>query len=240
MCGRFTLTSTQDEIAAFFGVSADHVIPERYNIAPTQPVLVIREAESQIIGKRGGRELAALEWNFVPEWAKERNTKPLINARVETIEAKPSFRSSIKRRRCLIPFNGWYEWKSVNGKKQPYFIRKIDDEGNAELAAFAGVWSTWHGPDGEFWLETFAIVTAEAKGPLRATHHRKPLVVKPQDYDRWLIPHDPLPNNFLKTFEWEAETAFHTMPVSTRVNSIRFDDPSCLAPPEEEKQPSLF
>ncbi|UTW56475.1 SOS response-associated peptidase [Kordiimonas sp. SCSIO 12610] len=234
------LTSDQAEIAALFGVQTPHMIPERYNIAPTQPVLVIREADTQVFGTRGARELAALEWNFVPEWAKEKNTKPLINARVETIEAKPSFRSSIKRRRCLVPFNGWYEWKSVNGKKQPYFIQKVGANGLNELAAFAGVWSTWHGPDGEFWLETFAIITAEATGPLRATHHRKPLVVKPADYDRWLMPHDPLPPTFLKSFDWEAEGAFHSKPVSTRVNSIRFDDPACLNPPEEEKQPSLF
>ena len=240
MCGRFILTADQAEIAALFGVKAPHAIPARYNIAPTQPVLIIREAETQVFGERGEREVAALEWNFTPEWSKERPAKPLLNARVETVEAKPSFRSSIKRRRCLVPFNGWYEWKSVNGRKQPYFIRKIDAGGNGELAAFAGIWSTWHGPDGEHWLETFAIITAEAKGPLRATHHRKPLVVQPQDYERWLMPHDPLPNTFLKSFDWEPETAFHTMPVSTRVNSIRFDDPSCLNPPEEEKQPSLF
>jgi len=244
MCGRFILISPHQAIERVFPVEAAHSYPERHNIAPTQPVLIIREGEAPI-GERGPMELAAVEWNFVPEWAKERNSgKPLINARIETVEAKPSFRSSIKRRRCLIPANGWYEWKSENGRKQPYFIEKIRDGANngkgQELMAFAGIWSVWHGPGGDNWLETVAILTAEAKGPLRATHHRKPLILEPRDYDRWLMPHDPLPRGFLKSFEWMPETAFQARPVSTKVNSVRFDDPSCLAPPESERQPSLF
>ncbi len=205
-------------------------IPARYNIAPRQPVLIVR------VGEQGLRELVAVEWGLVPEWKKEIGDKPLINARLETIEAKPSFRSSIKRKRCLVPFDGWYEWKSEHGKKQPYLIEPTD----GSLAAFAGIWSTWHGPGGDFWLETMSIITASTVGPMRPLHHRRPLVVPPDQFDAWLQPQDPLPRRFLNSFDWVPETAFHWRAVSTRVNGVRIDDETCLLPAEIDPQHSLF
>lgn len=230
MCGRFAFYSPEEAVRSWFKVPVPHEIPQRYNIAPSQPALVVRH------NPEGKPELSALEWGLVPEWKKERSEKPLINARVETIEVKPSFRASVKRSRCLIPFNGWYEWKSENGAKQPYFISMHDQS----LQAFAGIWSVWHGPGGDHWLETFAIVTAAATGPMRSLHARKPLVVPKAQYADWLTSHDPLPRGFLNRFNWIEERQFQWYPVNRQVNSVRFDDPSCLERPEPPAQPSLF
>ena len=230
MCGRYILTSPIDDLAKMFGVETRANIPPRYNIAPRQPVLVVRQ------GDRGARELAATEWGLVPEWALDIGTKPLINARLETVTAKPSFRGPIKRTRCLVPMNGWYEWKSEHGNKQPYLITPTD----GALQAFAGIWTTWHGPGGDNWLETVAILTAPAEGPLRTVHHRRPLVVDPAEYDTWLTPTDPLPRDFLATMRWTREQDYHTRPVSRRVNSVQFDESACLNPPEDIRQGSLF
>jgi putative SOS response-associated peptidase YedK len=230
MCGRYLLTSPKEAMNSVFRVKADAHIPPRYNIAPTQPILIVRQSG------RGGRELAAVEWGLVPEWKKERGDKPLINARMETVIEKPSFRSSMKRTRCLVPFDGWYEWRSENGRKQPYLIKPV--EGGP--MAFAGVWATWHGPTGEHWLETMAILTGPTMGPMRSLHSRMPLVVRPEQYDAWLKPHDPLPRGFLESFDFMPETAFDWQPVSTRVNNIRFDDEGCTSAPEDEMQPRLF
>lgn len=230
MCGRFILTSPLDAIRAVFAVEATANIPARYNIAPKQPVLVVRHDE------KGIPELVAVEWGFVPEWIKEPAKEPVINARIETVAAKPYFRASIKRKRCLVPMNGWYEWKTEGGRKQPYLIAPAD----GSLMAFAGVWSTWHGPQGEHWLETMAILTAPATGPLSTIHHRRPMVVAHADHEAWLTTHDPLPRRFLEDFPFVGERAFDVRPVSTRVGNVRFDSPECLDPPEHERQASLF
>lgn len=230
MCGRYTLTSPHDALERLFELPGNVPIPARYNIAPRQPVLIVRNSE------QGLREMAAVEWGLVPEWKKEVGDKPLINARIETVEAKPSFRSSIKRKRCLVPFDGWYEWKTINGRKQPYLI----EPHKTGPMAFAGIWSTWHGPGGEHWLETMAILTAATSGVMSRLHHRRPLVVPPEQYGDWLQAHDPLPRGFLAGFRWEAETAFQWQAVSMRVNNVRFDDPSCQFPAETERQHSLF
>jgi putative SOS response-associated peptidase YedK len=230
MCGRYMMTSPIEAMRRAFGVIAHAGIPQRYNIAPRQPVLIVRN------GEKGERELAAVEWGLIPEWKKEIGDKPLINARIETISEKPSFRSSIKRKRCLVPFDGWYEWKTVDGRKQPYLVKPTD----GKLAAFAGIWSTWHGPAGEHWLETMAIVTAPAESSLKSLHHRIPLVVKPQDYGNWLALHDPLPRGFLQNFDFAPERAFEWSPVDTKVNSVRMEGPDCIAPPPGERQHSLF
>jgi putative SOS response-associated peptidase YedK len=231
MCGRYLLTSPREAIERVFPVEASAGIPPRYNIAPAQPVLIIRQAE-----RGGGNELAAVEWGLVPEWKKERGDKPLINARMETVTDKPSFRASMKRKRCLVPFDGWYEWKSHEGRKQPFLITPVA----GGPMAFAGVWSTWHGPSGDHWLETMAILTGPTRGPMKSLHSRMPLVLQPGQYSAWLQPQDPLPRGFLESFDFLPETAFEWRPVDSRVSNVRFDDPSCIAPPQDNPQHSLF
>ena len=230
MCGRYALRALLEEIEHLFAIKGSAGIPARYNIAPRQPVLIVRNNE------HSQRELAAVEWGLIPEWKKEVGDKPLINARVETVEVKPSFRSSIKRKRCLVPFDGWYEWKPEPGRKQPYLFEARD----AGMHAFAGIWSTWHGPGGDHWLETMAILTAPARGHFKNVHHRRPLVVRPDQFDDWLQPQDPLPRGFLNGFDWIPENAFTYRPVGSRVSNVRFDDPSCLDPAMTHAQHSLF
>lgn len=230
MCGRYHFTSPAEAVRTYFDVPARVPIPPRYNIAPRQPVLIVR------LDEKGARELVAVEWGLVPEWKKEIGDKPLINARVETVEAKPSFRSSIKRKRCLVPFDGWYEWRTEEGRKQPYSIEPVANG----PAAFAGIWSVWHGPAGDHWLETMAILTGPATGPMKSLHHRKPLALRPEDYGRWLEPHDPLPRGFMASFNWMAETDFHWRAVSPKVGSVRFEGPECLAPYDPNPQHTLF
>lgn len=230
MCGRYYFTTPAEAMQQLFGVAARVPIPPRYNIAPRQPVLVVR------LDEHGNRELVAVEWGLVPEWKKEIGDKPLINARIETADAKPSFRSSVKRKRCLVPFNGWYEWRSEQGRKQPYSIEPVQ----GGPLAFAGIWSVWHGPGGDHWLETMAILTGPATGPMKSLHHRKPLVLDATDYARWLEPHDPLPRGFLNSFDWVPETQFHWRAVNTKMSSVRFEGPECLEPAAEQPQRSLF
>lgn len=245
MCGRFALTADQDLIASHFAVDAFAAIPPRYNIAPTQPILAVRPRpiagqKSSIAGqnKSKSRELAALEWGLVPEWSKQSSrSRPLINARAETIEEKASFRSPIKRTRCLVPFTGWYEWRREKGGKQPYLI-SLDTE--THLAAFAAVWTVWHGQGGENWLETVALVTAAATGPLASLHHRKPLVMDPSGYESWLKPQDPLPRDFWQQQHFLPESAFTMRPVSQAVNDIRNDGAACHQPPTAPNQGNLF
>ena len=233
MCGRFLLTSPTDSIRQTFGVETHANIPARYNIAPTQPVLAVRLAETGTL-EIGPKELVALEWGLVPEWAKERPSKPMINARSETAREKPSFRASVKRRRCLVPFDGWYEWKTEAGVKQPYLMRPDEDAlAHAGLRsegpwAFAGIWSLWHGPGGENWLESCAMLTEQAGRHLGRVHHRKPVILAESAWDAWLTPQDPAPMDVISGLPRLGEEMFSINRVSRRVNNVRFDDASLL------------
>ena len=245
MCGRYALTHDLPALVTAFGIEPRAAIPPRYNIAPGQPVLIVRHSTGGAPGHAPARakifesraELAAVEWGFVAEWVKERQPgKPLVNARVETATCKPSFRAAVKRQRCLVPFSAWYEWKSEAGRRQPYMIEPV----TATVGAFAGIWSLWHGPAGEHWLETMAILTGPASGPLKALHSRRPLIVRPEDYAKWTAPTDPLPRNFLQNMQWESETCYHWRRLGTRVNDVRHDDAACQLPSSQPAQKSLF
>lgn len=150
--------------------------PPRQHVAPGQPIAIVR-------ADKGERHFALVRWGFVPSWAKEiLPGKPLINARCETIAEKPSFKNAIRRRRCLIPADGFYEWEGdIPGKKKPYYIQKHD----RRLMAFAGIWEHWMGPDGSE-LETAAIITTEANALVSTIHPRSPVVIQPDDFEPWL------------------------------------------------------
>ncbi len=222
MCGRFTLATAPTALATLFDLDAASLPPlaPRYNIAPTQPVAIVRAAED------GGREMVLARWGLIPSWAKDPSVGArMINARSETIADKPAFRAAFRRRRCLVPADGFYEWQAVNGKKQPYYI-ELRDHGPF---AIAGLWEHWQAPTGEE-IESCTLLTTDANDLVRPLHDRMPVILAPEDYALWLDPavSDPvLPAQLLRPFP-PAAMALH--PVSTRVNTVRNDDPSCIAP----------
>lgn len=180
MCGLFSLSHSSKEVGTYFDYDGDVQFPPRDYVAPGQPIGIVRNGENSTTVKR---EFALVRWGFVPGWAKEiKPGKPLINARAETITEKPSFRHAIRRRRCLVPASGFYEWQGdVPGKKQAYFVPRA----SGELIGFAGIWEHWMGPDGSE-LETAAIITTAANKTLGPIHHRMPVVIHQRDFSIWL------------------------------------------------------
>ena len=221
MCGRYSITTPPEAMSRLFALSGPiSNFPARYNIAPTQEVPVVRLAP---LGE--ARELAMLPWGLIPSWAKQ-GAKPLINARGESVADKPSFRAAFKRRRCLLPADGFYEWRRPeNGPKQPFNIALRD----GGLFAMAGIWETWVHPDGSE-IDACAIITTAANATLAPIHHRMPVILAPGDWDRWLKTPEteaadllpllaPAPDDLLKAYE-----------ISTRVNRVANDGPELIAP----------
>lgn len=231
MCGRFTLTSTPEALAERFGLDAPPALKARYNIAPGQDILVVRQPEG------GVRQAAFLHWGLVPPWAEARDTGVRrINARVESVAEKPSFRDAFRSRRCLVPADGFYEWADHGGVRQPFRIALPD----AGLFAFAGLWERRHDAEGGC-LESCTILTQEASPVLRTLHDRMPVVLPAPDYADWLDP-TLLELDRLRALLRDAgDPGFVTWPVSPRVNHPRFDDPACLLPvTAAPRQESLF
>ena len=216
MCGRFTLRSAPDALAAQFEIDALEPYAARYNIAPTQPVLAVIRADDRRVGH-------FLRWGLVPSWAKDpRIGSRMINARAETVAEKPSFRAAFRRRRCLIPADGYYEWAAKPGGKQAWYIHRADDA----CFAFGGLWEHWE-HDGTV-IESCAILTCAANARLAAIHDRMPVVIEPADYSRWLAPEQagPAPIALLRAM---GEDYFTLRQVTKRVNSPRHDGPDCIA-----------
>ena len=214
MCGRFAQRTPARVLARTFGVE----VPEtkaRYNVAPTQEVLAVRQ-------QAAGRAAVMLKWGLVPAWAKDTSMGArLINARAETVADKPAFREALKLRRCLIPASGFYEWRREGTHKQPYYFHLSDDR----PFAFAGLWERW-GED----LETCTILTTAANPLVAATHDRMPVILKAEDYDLWLdesVRSRELLTPLLVPYPAAEMTA---QPVSLYVNSPAHDVEQCLAP----------
>ena len=221
MCGRFLLTSPLEALRAAFdlGPVASNLAP-RYNIAPTQPIAVVRAR------KGSGRELVFLRWGLVPSWMKELPAgRPMINARAETVTERPAFRAAFRQRRCLVPADGWYEWrKDGKGGKQPFLIRLRDAA--ARPFAFAGIWERWQPPAGGTAVESVAILTRPASPELAALHDRMPLVLAGESHERWLTGSPPAPAELAQP----PGAAYEFYPVSRRVNRVAADDPDLAAP----------
>jgi putative SOS response-associated peptidase YedK len=217
MCGRYTVIASPETIRALFGYQEQPNFPPRYNVAPTQPIAIVRLVE-------GKRHFALVRWGLLPSWVKDPKTFTLlINARGETAAEKPAFRAAMKRRRCLIPADGFYEWKAVGGRKQPYFIRAK----SGEPFAFAGLWETWTGPNGEE-LETAAIVTTTANRTLAAIHDRMPVIVPPAAFDLWLDSDTVDPTTASALIAPAPENLLEAFPVSTQVNRTANDNPKLV------------
>jgi putative SOS response-associated peptidase YedK len=175
MCGRYVITSPPAAIRALFGYPEQPNFPPRYNVAPTQPIPIVRLNESR-------RQFALVRWGLIPAWVKDpKGFSLLINARAESALDKPAFRNAMRRRRCLIPADGFYEWRESGGGKQAYFVRRRD----RAPYAFAGLYETWTGPNGEE-LDTAAIVTTNANRALSVIHDRMPVILPEQAFDLWL------------------------------------------------------
>ena len=225
MCGRFALFTSGEDLLTQFGVAETAVavsrIAPRYNIAPTQPVVAVRSTPSE------QRELTFLQWGLIPSWAKDPKIgSRLINARAETVAEKPSFRAAFKRRRCLVLADGFYEWQKRNGKKQPTFIHMADKR----PFALAGLWETWHSPDGGE-LDTCTILTTTPNPFMTPIHNRMPVILAAEDYDTWLFPGEQ-PNIALHVLRPFSAAEMSAYPVSTWVNSPAHDDAQCIIPLE--------
>jgi len=174
MCGRYALHANPQVIALQFGLASMPEVKPRYNIAPTAEVLIVRAGE-------GATQAAFVRWGLVPRWASDPAIgAKLNNARAESVAEKPSFREAFRKRRCLIPASGFFEWKPEAGRKQPYYIHPA----RGELFALAGLWEAWHGPEDV--LETCAVVTTDANAVMQPIHDRMPVIVAQCDYARWL------------------------------------------------------
>jgi putative SOS response-associated peptidase YedK len=226
MCGRYRLSTHPHALYEQFALELvnpdEREIPPRYNIAPTQPVLAVR------LRPDGRRELVLLHWGLIPHWAKEPSIgNRMINARAETVAEKPSFRNALRRRRCLVPADGFYEWqKRGAGPKQPYDIARED----GAPFAFAGLWEHWQGPNGEE-IESCAIVTTAANGMMRSIHDRMPVILAPEDYEAWLAGERERPADVLPLLAPRDWPGMRVRPISTFVNNARHEGSECIAPP---------
>ena len=222
MCGRYTLANPDPKrLRLRFGLDPTAEVDEepRYNIAPTDPVLAVRERTEQ-------RDLGKLRWGLLPgKWATERGQRPLINARAESIATQPAFAESFRERRCLIPADGFYEWRKVPGskQKQPYFVSRPD----GEPFAFAGLWEVWKGPkDAEGNrtgdpLRSCTIITTTPNDTMAQIHDRMPVILPPSAWDEWLDPDNDDIETLGKLLVPAPASLTELRPVSTEVNNVR-------------------
>jgi putative SOS response-associated peptidase YedK len=219
MCGRFVLTTTTDQIQQSFGVEDVPSIASRYNIAPTQNVLVIRQNGG------GSRYAGMLRWGLIPHWAKDPAIgNKMINARSETAHEKPSFRNPIRYRRCLIPASGFIEWSQENGSKQPWYIHRKD---GAPLA-FAGIWDAWKRPEGT--IDSCSILTTSANTLVAKIHDRMPVILSASEYDQWLDRQITEAKQLETLYAPFPSDLLEAIPISTNINNPRHDSPDCLEP----------
>ena len=218
MCGRYKLAAKPEQIAKQFAVTIPLDFKPRYNIAPGQEILVVRRR-----GPSLPRELAALRWGLIPSWAKDPGIAfKMINARSETVSDKPAFRDAINQRRCLIPATGFYEWRREGKTRIPFCFTMLDDS----IFAIAGIWEIWRDATGKI-LETASILTTSSNNLLADIHDRMPVIIAASDYDLWLdpiVPCDPAISSLLQPFD---AAKMRRQQVSSRVNSVKFDDPEC-------------
>ena len=221
MCGRVIQTSTPEAIRRLFDAIAPAPnAPPRYNGAPSQELMVLRRNP-----ETGERTLQLLRWGLIPSWTKDaKGGRKPINARAETIATSPMFKAAYAKRRCLLPIDGFFEWKAIKGSKtkQPYALAMKD----RSPFAVAGIWENWTRPDTGEAIRSFAVITCEANQLVNQIHDRMPVIIAPTDYDRWLGPEID-PRDLMKPFPAELMTMW---PVSTRVNSPRNDDAALLDP----------
>lgn len=222
MCGRYRLSRRKQIIAEHFDAISDgDDWTPRYNIAPTQPVAVVRQHPSEPT-----RHLSQMRWGLIPSWSKDASgAARMINARSESASALPAFQDAFRQRRCLIPADGFYEWQGYGRSKQPYCF---EVDGGA-LFAFAGLWDRWKAASGQ-WIRSCTILTTSPNAVTSMVHDRMPVILKPTEYDLWLdagVTDPAMVADLLKPFDANAMRCY---PISNRVNSVVNDDAECAEP----------
>ena len=217
MCGRFAFYSPAEATAALFGASGSLDIEPRYNVAPTQYVASVRNAEAGDV-----RELVLLRWGLIPFWAKDPAIgNRMINARAETVAEKPAFRAAFRRRRCLVLADGFYEWHKEGPAKIPYFITLADEQ----PFAFAGLWEHWRSKESDDEIESTTLITANANEFMSSLHHRMPVILEAETAERWLAGDDEAID-----FAIEHTPRLRAWPVRRNVNNPRNEGEDLIEP----------
>ena len=221
MCGRFVGYRNLDELKEFFPIDRSACeVTANYNVAPSQEILALYHTQ-------GKNWLDKFHWGLVPFWAKDPSIgSRMINARVETVAEKPSFKNAFKKRRCLIIADGFYEWKGPKGQKQPMFITRPDKK----PFAFAGLWETWGKKVQASLYKSCTIMTTEACEAMRDIHHRMPVILKPEAYEPWLNSENQDTEALQEILKKALLTELVSYPVSKQVNSTRNNTASCIDP----------
>jgi putative SOS response-associated peptidase YedK len=225
MCGRYAITSSPEALRALLAYLNLPNFPPRWNVAPTQPVPIVRVDD-------GKRRFALVRWGLIPSWVKDpKGFSVLFNARADAVLDKPAFRNAMKRRRCLFPADGFYEWREEAGLKRPYFVRRRD----RKPFAFAGLWEPWMGPNGEE-METATIITTQANRLLRPIHERMPVILAPEAFELWLDTANVEATTAAALLMPAAEDLLEAYEVSTEVNRAANDSAKLIEPVTETEQ----
>lgn len=227
MCGRFTLASRAETIADYFGIEVPYQLKPRYNIAPSQDVLVLRQLPEASL------EFTLMRWGLIPAWQKEEDIgSQWINARSETIDEKPLFKKLFQKKRCLIVVDGFYEWHVMSkNAKQPYYICKKDHG----PFVFAGLWEHWESKEGKV-IESCTILTTDANILLKPIHHRMPVILPKTDFNDWLDIEQQNITQLKKLLKNYNSPLFTAYPVDTTVNNPRHDTIECIRPDVQQLQ----
>lgn len=220
MCGRFALKVPPRTIQEHFHLPETPDLLPRYNIAPSQPVAVVRHLPG-----KSYHQLDMLRWGLIPHWAKDvKISYKMINARAETLVQKPSFRAAFKKRRCLIAADGFYEWQHNGNTKQPFYVQLK----KRDVLSFAGLWESWRSPDGKN-IESCTIITTTPNERIKKIHDRMPVILPPEQYESWL--HESASEESLMRLlvSYPADE-MEAYPVGTQVNSPKNDTPDCIKP----------
>ena len=226
MCGRYALITNPEAIRALFRYPERPNFPPRFNIVPTQPIPIVRLFE-------GERQFALVRWGLIPGWVKDpRSFSLLFNARGESVLERPAFQAAMRYRRCLVPFDGFYEWKHSGRRRQPYYIHARD----GGPLAFAGLWESWMGPNGEE-METAAIITTSANDQLAPLHDRMPVILPAEAFHLWLDHRNVDAETATRLITPAREDLLEIHPVSDAVNRAENDVPELIEPVEEPPEP---
>ena len=221
MCGRYVINEDAGLLADYFGV--DRIVTDplthSYNVAPTDEVYGVAEHE-------GSRLLGVFRWGLIPHWARDRKGPLNINARAETVATRPTFRDSLRRKRCILPAGGFFEWGPKAAGRRPYYVTRTD----LRPMAFAGIWASWRNSETRQWTRSCAIITTCANDAIASIHTRMPVILEPQHWDLWLDRDIRSPEAVAPLLTTVPAAPISRYPVSTRVNSVRNNRPENIDP----------